>query len=191
METEATLIKKYISENDHVALNALVDRHVDAIYNFTYSLVGNASDADDVTQETFVKIWKNLKKFNPEKSFKTWAFSIARNTAIDYLRKRRSIAFSALDSPDKDLYFADTIHDEEPLAEEIFEAKETKARIEKLMTDLPPHYRSVISLRYTEDMTFEEIAAVFDTSVNTIKSRYRRGLAILKKGLAPKSQDTT
>ncbi|MBI4159946.1 sigma-70 family RNA polymerase sigma factor [Candidatus Wolfebacteria bacterium] len=72
-----------------VSLELLIRRYLKPIYGFTYRYVGAGQDTEDVTQETFVKVWRNLKKFDQNKSFKTWIFSIAKNTAIDFLKKKK------------------------------------------------------------------------------------------------------
>lgn len=80
-------------QGDDDAFAFLVQRHLSAVYNFAYHFAGK-EEADDIAQETFLKIWKNLKKFRPGENFKTWMFAIARNTAIDHMRKKRESVFS-------------------------------------------------------------------------------------------------
>lgn len=86
------LIKKYL-QGDEKSLEILIQRYLKPIYSFIYRFIGNKQDAEDVTQEVFVKAWRNFKKFDQEKKFKTWIFSIAKNTAIDFLKKRRQFRF--------------------------------------------------------------------------------------------------
>ncbi|MEI7777034.1 MAG: sigma-70 family RNA polymerase sigma factor [bacterium] len=183
-ESDSELIARYLEGGDEQALQLLVSRHLKSIYNFAYSVVGGKSEADDVTQEAFVKIWKNLKKFDGEKSFRTWAFSITRNAAIDYLRKRKAIPFSYFDD-EKDGQFAESIKDEEAVADELFDLAYQEKEVAKAIDSLPNIYREIISLKLSEDMTFEEMAEIMGESVNTIKSRHRRGVLLLKKSLEP------
>ncbi len=183
-ESDSELIARYLEGGDEQALQLLVSRHLKSIYNFAYSVVGGKSEADDVTQEAFVKIWKNLKKFDGEKSFRTWAFSITRNAAIDYLRKRKAIPFSYFDD-EKDGQFAESIKDEEAVADELFDLAYQEKEVAKAIDGLPNIYREIISLKLSEDMTFEEMAEIMGESVNTIKSRHRRGVLLLKKSLEP------
>ena len=93
--TDKQLIDDYLNGND-AAFALLVQRQINPVYNFVYRLVRNTQDAEDITQETFVKMWKNLKRYNQDQNFKTWLFTIARNTAIDSLRKKKSFVFEQL-----------------------------------------------------------------------------------------------
>ncbi len=183
-EKDSDLISSYLESGDESSLQTLISRHLRSIYNFAYSIVGGDSEADDVVQEAFVKIWKNLKKFNPEKGFRTWAFSITRNTAIDYLRKRKAIPFSHFDD-EKEGQFAESIKDGEALADELFDLMHQNKEVAKAIDSLPEIYREIISLKLAEDMTFEEMAEIMGESVNTIKSRHRRGVILLRKALEP------
>ena len=87
------LIVEYL-KGDEKALETLFSRYLKPIYTFVYRLTGNAQDAEDISQEVFVKVWKNLKKYDDTRSFKTWLFTIAKNTAYDLLRKNKEIVFS-------------------------------------------------------------------------------------------------
>ncbi|MFA6919366.1 MAG: sigma-70 family RNA polymerase sigma factor, partial [Patescibacteria group bacterium] len=87
------LVQQYLS-GDEKSLEVLIQKYLKPIYNFVYRYVGDMANAEDLTQEVFVKVWKNIKKFDRKKSFKTWIFCIAKNTAFDYLRKKKSIPLS-------------------------------------------------------------------------------------------------
>jgi RNA polymerase sigma-70 factor (ECF subfamily) len=91
------LIKQYLA-GDEKSLDVLVKRYLKIIYGYSYRNVGNSADAEDITQETFLKVWKNIKKFDQSKSFKSWIFTIAKNTSIDYLRKKKSVPFSRFET---------------------------------------------------------------------------------------------
>jgi len=89
------LIANYL-KGDEELLEVLVRRYFKLIYNFVYQYTGSLEDSEDITQEVFVKVWRNFRKFNQKKSFKTWIFSIAKNTAIDFLRKKKQYHFQRL-----------------------------------------------------------------------------------------------
>ena len=89
---EEQLVRDYL-KGDENSLEILIGQYLKPIYSFIYRYVGNASEAEDITQEVFVRVWKNLKKFDQNKKFKTWIFGIAKNASIDWLRKKIS-AFS-------------------------------------------------------------------------------------------------
>lgn len=170
-------------EGDDNAFKELLQRHLKHTYNFIYQLSGSEEEAKDITQDTFVKVWKNLKKYNDKSSFKTWVINIARNTTIDYLRKRRLILFSNLQKDD-DENFEETLIDIEPLQDELFEIEENKNKVEKLLLEISIEKRTILILHINENLTFEEISKILNKPLNTIKSQYRRSLLELKESLS-------
>ncbi|MFA6050039.1 MAG: RNA polymerase sigma factor [Candidatus Paceibacterota bacterium] len=181
-KTDQELVSEYF-KGDANALDTLVTRHLKSIYNFAWRQTGNAEEANDIAQEVFVKAWKNLKRYDPNQNFKTWIMAIARNTSIDWLRKRRALSFSDLDNKYTEETFEETLVDKEPLPDEAFERGEAKGVVDELMKELTEVQRSAITLRVTEDLPFEEIAAIMKKPVNTVKSYYRRGLLAMRKKL--------
>lgn len=174
---------------DEEAITFLIDRHLKSVFNFIYRLVGKSKDAEDITQETFVKMWRNLKKYRHSDNFKTWLFTIARNTAIDWMRKKKSVAFSDFENEEGENLFTDNLRDPEPLPDEIFAKAEEKNLLREKLDSLSPSHREIIFLYYTEHLTFSEIGAILGKSLNTVKSRHRRALMELRKLLeanAPK-----
>ena len=180
MENNDLYIIDQCLKGDTDAFEILVNRHLKTVYNFVYHLSRNAEEANDIAQEVFVKVWKNLKKFDQGQNFKTWLFSIARNTTIDFFRKKKSISFGDMEIGD-DTSFEDSLTDSEPLPDEIFEQKELGAFLEKALRVLPLEERTVILLHDKEDLTFEEIAKVLGKPMNTVKSRYRRAIMAFRK----------
>jgi len=178
-KSDYELVFSYLS-GDSESLEILIRSYLKPIYSFTYRYVGNSQDAEDIAQETFVKVWRHLKRFDQSKSFKTWIFSIAKNTAIDFLKKKKVISFSDFDTEDGGNIIADTFADMAKSSQEIFERKETAQMFESAMAELSPKYRMVLSLRYNNDFNFREIAETLGESINTVKSRYRRALIMLK-----------
>lgn len=152
-------------------IEAIIKQYIKPIYNFIFRLSGNAEEANDITQEVFIKVWKNLKKFDPDKNFKTWIFTIARNTVFDWLRKRKNILFS-----EKEEYFEETIVDIEPLPDEVFVNGELAQELENVLSKIRPDFREIILLHYTEELTFEEISKIVGKPLNTVKSQHRRVL---------------
>lgn len=185
MQSDKELISNYF-KGDEQSFAVLVGRYLDIVYKFTFRYLGNAGDAEDVTQEVFVKAWRHIKKFDPEKNFLTWLLAIAKNTAIDVLRKKKPMSF--VDFEDENgLGLAEIVPDIADLPEDVFEKKELKIKVEAALAKLPPHYRMVIYLHYADHLNLSEIAESLGESVNTIKSRYRRGLLMLKKNMIQKS----
>lgn len=177
MEEDHLLIKKYL-EGNQASLKMLIDKYTSSIYNFTSRFVGG-EQAKDTTQEIFIKVWKNLKNFDIEKSqFKTWLFTIARNTVTDYLRKKKSISFSALG---EEKLFEETLEDPSPLPDEIFQKLQDKNVLAGILDEIRPQYKEIIILYYQEDMTFKEIGEVLEKPLNTVKSYHFRAMKILKE----------
>lgn len=174
------LVASYLRGEEEV-LTYLIDRHIKSIYRFVYTLVGDESTAEDLTQDVFVKVWKKLRSYNNKYSFKTWLFTIARNTTFDYLRKKKEIVFSEFENESGDNTLADTLADELPLAEEIFSKAEDAKVFAEAFKKLKPLYREILVLRYTDDLSIEEISKILKRPVETVKSQHRRGLLHLKE----------
>jgi len=192
LDSDEKLISNYLG-GDHKSLEFLIQRYLKPIYNFVYQYFRNSDEAEDVTQEVFVKMWRNLKKFNPKKSyfakirnkqgksFRAWVFSIAKNTSIDALRKKRSIPFSEFENEDGKNIFVEKLEDPAPLPNKIFEQANLTKVLNSAIEKLSSKYRTVLLLRYDDHFTFQEIAESLGESPNTIRSRHRRALAYLNK----------
>ncbi len=187
--SDRQLIKLYL-EGNQKAFSGIINRYGQVIYRFVFNLIYNSDDAHDIAQETFIKIWKNIQKFDFDKNFKTWLFTIARRTTIDYLRKRKNVSFSSLDDQESEIFFEETIVDDELLAHEIFEADENIKLVQKALETISVNSRTIVLLHNGEEMTFEEIAKIVDKPMNTIKSQYRRSIfaikAYIENQIAPK-----
>ncbi|MDR3558710.1 MAG: RNA polymerase sigma factor [Candidatus Pacebacteria bacterium] len=188
--TDAEIIKATI-DGDAGAFSGLVERYSRDVYGFAFFMAKDKSDAEDITQETFVKVWKNLTKFKPEQRFKSWLLAITRNTTIDYIRKRRHAVFSDFDDDEGSNVLVETLADEERLADEVASLAESAEQTGDAVKKLTDIYRSVIALRYESGLSFEEISAVLKKPVNTVKSQHRRALIALRKEIrddtAPKN----
>jgi len=195
--SDQKLISLYLA-GDEKSLEILFNCYLKMIYSFIYRYVGDQEAAEDVAQEVFVKVWKNLKKFNPrknrfanfklrrQKNFKTWLFKIAKNASIDFLRKKKIIPFSSFDNEDGNA-LTDTLADPAPLPDALLERQDLANLLTRALAKISFKYRAVLLLRYNNHFTFREIAESLDEPLNTIKSRHRRALIILKKILGKSS----
>ena len=174
------LTRKYL-QGDEKSLEVLILTYLKPIYSFVYRYVGNGQDAEDITQEVFVRVWRNLKKFDQNKSFKTWIFSIAKNTAIDFLKKKKAIPFSEFEREDGGNIIIDTLADPSPFPPELLEKAGMARMLNEAMEKLSPQYRMVLFLRYNDHFNFREIAESFGEPLHTITSRHRRALIQLQK----------
>jgi RNA polymerase sigma-70 factor, ECF subfamily len=206
--SDSQLISDYLS-GDEKSFELLIQRHLKPVYNFVYRYAGNSQDAQDITQDAFVKAWCNLHKFNPQRSrsaislnkkqkspapyrtseassgsgFKTWIFAIAKNTAFDYLKKKKAIPFSRFENQEGRNMLADRIIDPSHLPQELFERTAISRMLSLAIDKLSPRYRAVVLLHHNDELAFREIAQSLKEPVNTVKSRYRRALILLRKSL--------
>jgi len=183
MHTDEELIAAHLA-GDEAALSTLIDRHLSSVYSFARRLAGDQEAAEDIAQESWLKAWTHLSRFSPQKSsFKTWLMRIVRNTAIDYLRKKKSIPFSVFQHEEGNDPF-ESIPDEQ-LLDEMIADQHDKQTLENAILQLPLIYREVLILSFAEGCTLGEIAEMLDCSINTIKTRYRRGIALLRERMHP------
>lgn len=174
---------------DAKAFAELVNRYSSGVYKFAYRYVRDAADAEDIAQETFVRAWKNLKRFDLSKNIKTWLFTIAKNASLDFLKKKKPMAFSRIAEAESELesFLAPYIATGE-ISEIAVDQRLLKGDIDQALAKLPSAYRAVLALRYREQLKFREIAETLHEPIDTVKSRHRRGLMLLKDILfsAPK-----
>jgi RNA polymerase sigma-70 factor (ECF subfamily) len=180
--TDSQLVTLYMDGNTK-AFDGLILRYGKSQFRFAFAILKNQEDAHDCVQESFIKAWKNIKKFDESKSFKTWIFTITKRTALDILRKKRSISFSSMDDNENDITFAESIPDEQLLPDKVFEQSEGVEIIGKILDTLTLENKTIILLHHAEEMTFEEIAEILEKPMNTVKSQYRRSLIQLRKEL--------
>jgi RNA polymerase sigma-70 factor, ECF subfamily len=181
----------------------IVKEYLKSVYNFVFRITRDENMAEDVAEETFIKVWKHhlTKKItHPDcvstslitrevpPNLKPWIFKIARNTAIDYLRKRKNISFSQIDSKnatdnenENSKSFEENIADLEPLPDKIFERKELAQELNEALEKIRPDFAEIIFLHYNENLSFEEIAEVVGKPLNTVKSWHLRALEALRK----------
>ena len=156
---------------DHDAFAELVYLFQDPVYNLCYRMLGESTEAEDAVQETFLRIHKNLRRYDMARSFKTWLLSIASNHCIDRLRKRR-MHFVSLD--DEPTAAALALRSSSPTPEQAILAGELTDAIQKLLLQLDEHYRLAVIYRYWYQYSYAEIAQEMDTTESAIKSRLHR-----------------
>ncbi len=179
--TDAELVNAVI-RGDKNAFPMILERHMNAVHAFVYRYVRNNEDANDVTQDAFVRTWKNLKRFDATRNFKTWLFAIAKNAALDLLKKKHSISFSEIGEEEEAVNaFLAPYMDEAERPDVVFDRARMRDELEEMLGALPPAYRRVLALRYKDNLKFREIAAVLAEPIDTVKSKHRRGLILLRK----------
>jgi RNA polymerase sigma-70 factor (ECF subfamily) len=179
MEEDRKLIEEFIEGNEY-SFEKLLRKYLKPIFNFVCQLSGDFHVAEDLTQETFVKAWKNIKKFDRERSFKTWIFTIAKNTTYDYFKKKKTIPLSNFIDEEGNNRL-DNISDGSILPDEILERKDIAIEMEKKLEEIPERYRIILTMRYKNDFSLLEISEILDIPYNTIKSGHQRALQSLRK----------
>ncbi len=165
------------------AYEILLQRYQQPVYNLVYRLMNDPSDASDIVQEVFLKVFKNIGSFRGNSSLKTWVYRIAVNEAYNHRRwfsrhQRREVALG----PEEGLRtYADSLADNSRTPFDQAADHETFALVEAALEKLNPKFRAVVVLRDIEDLSYEEIAAVLDVSIGTVKSRILRGREALRK----------
>ena len=176
---DAILVSDYINGNER-ALEALVLRHKMKIYNFIYSKVFDRDTAEDIFQETFIKVIKTLKRgvYNEEGKFLPWVMRIAHNLVIDFFRKNKRIP-TFDNNDDYDIF--QLISDGNPTAERSMIDEQVVEDLQKLIVELPQDQKDVLTMRLYKDMSFKEIAESTGVSINTALGRMRYAIINLRK----------
>jgi len=186
--SDEQLVNNYLKGNEK-SLEIIIKNYLKPIYNFVYRYVNNLQEAEDITQEVFVRTWRNLKKFDQTRNFKTWIFSIARNASLDFLKKKKTKSFSEFsakggENEEGESSLAKILIDPAPSQNELFDRKITAQKVNSIMENLPVQYRTLLFMYYNDHFNFREIAEILDEPLNTVKSRYRRSLTMFRKLLS-------
>lgn len=180
---EKKIIKKAAAGSAE-AFERLVLQYQMSIYNLCLRITGNPEDAADLTQESFLKAWRNLDGFHFEAAFSTWLYRLASNTCLDFLRsaKRRRALSLTLEDEDGRSQLLD-LPDPAPTPESALLAMEENARLSAAMRQLDPEQRRILTLRVINGLSYTEIAAVLSIKEGTVKSRLARARDSLRKKL--------
>lgn len=183
MEKEDKRLVENFLAGDDSAFSELVKKYLKPVYNFLYRLTNDTSNLDDLTQVTFIKTWKNIKKFDRNKSFKTWLFTIAKNTAYDYLKKKKTIPFSNFIDMEGNNRL-ENISESEILPDKLLEKADAAKELEEALLKISSQYQIILLMHYKNDFTLAEISEILAISYNTIKSQHQRGLKALRQILS-------
>ena len=174
VKTDSELIGEF--QNGEIkAYNELVRRYQQKVYWIARRIVGTHEDADDVVQDTFLKIFNALKKFRSESGFYTWLYRITINTSLNALRKKKVREFLRLGE------YAGEVPQSGPDAGEILVQQEYRTVVERAIQKLPPKQKMVFIMRYYDEMPFGEIAGILGKSVGGLKATYFFALKKIKE----------
>lgn len=181
-EKEYDLVRRAMKGNEP-AFEALVRMYERQVFAYAYRLLSNHQDAEEVTQDVFVKLWRTLGSFRWESSFSTWILVITRNTATDLLRRRDEgtdpLWREGAEGEEYGVPIADASTDSNP--EEAYLQKERVATVRRAIDALPSDFRDILCLRELQGLSYSEIAEVLSLEEGTVKSRINRARAALKK----------
>jgi len=179
--SDRELIEAY-ANGTHAAFDVLVRRYLKLVYTVAFHFVKSAEDAEDIAQDVFVNVMRNIKSFDLDRPFKPWILQIARNRSLDWLKAKRPVAFSSVqDSGDGNWLeeLADASLSPSEIAAQRLEAEQLKQAI----ATLPASHQNILSLRYIKQLTFREIGEELGELMDTVKTKHRRALGVLKKKL--------
>ena len=185
MEEEKDWIRQAVA-GDREAFTHLVEAYQIPVYNLAYRMLGDAREAEDAAQETFLRAYTRLTTYQTDKKFSSWLLAIASHHCIDRLRRRR-FTWLSLD----ELPFLDQAAGEQNQPEEAAIRQEERDEVRKMLDQLPPHYRAAVILRYWYELSYREIAEVMGTTESAVKSRlYRAREMLAQRALASQTAET-
>lgn len=156
-------------QGDAEAFAMLVKAYQVPVYNLCYRMLGEAGEAEDAAQETFMRAYRGLSHYDAERSFATWLLSIASHYCIDHARRRRILPL-----PMETLLPSQQQADAAPGPEDVLSLRERREQVSEMVRNLNPHRRAAVLLRYWYDLSYEEISQVLSLSVSAVKSQLHR-----------------
>jgi RNA polymerase sigma-70 factor (ECF subfamily) len=177
MESEPTAIARGLRRRDPDLLDRLIEQYQHRLLRYLVYLSGNRELAEDLFQETWIRVLERGHQYDGKHEFSTWLYAVARNLTIDYLRKKSPLSLDGLmeDEEHGPLEPADT----GPMAWEVVQQHEQAELISAALISIPAEYRETVVLRFQEGLALEEIATVTGAPLGTVKSRLYRGLNML------------
>lgn len=175
---------KQVLKGDQNAYADIVNLYQHKLYQICYRMLGNKQEAEDIAQEAFVRAYINLHSYDQKRKFSTWIYRIATNLCIDRIRKKKPDYYLDAEVAGTDgLDMYSQIAADEKLPEDVVAQMELQDRIQYEISRLPDKYRSVIVLKYIEELSLQEISEILDMPLGTVKTRIHRGREALRKQL--------
>jgi RNA polymerase sigma-70 factor (ECF subfamily) len=186
---EAGLVRRCLA-GDEKAYRELVEMYQGQVFSLALRMVRRREDAEDATQETFVRMFRALERYDTNRPFAAWLMTIASRLCIDQIRRRRVNPVSLTQTePGSDEAYEMDVEDPGPGPDEITSHSEEERRGNELIQSLPPHYRVVVVLRHLQDLSYEEIAQALNLPLGTVKARIHRAREILKLRLEERGRE--
>jgi len=149
----------------NLAFNHIINKNQQRVYWHIRKIVLSHEDANDITQDTFIKVWNNLDRFQGNSKIFTWIYTIATNESLNLLKKKKKQYFESLDLVSNRLY-------ENLLADSFFDGNEIERKLQEAILTLPTKQRIAFNMRYFENMKYDDISKVLGTSVGALKANY-------------------
>ncbi len=181
MPSEAKEITRGLRRRDPDLLDQLIEQYHYRLFRYLVSLTGNREAAEDLFQETWIRVLERGQQYNEKWKFGTWLFTIARNLYIDSMRRKNPAAGKNVDELDEATEFFETAASDAPSPFDLLTQREESGRVVGALDRLSAAYREVLVLRFQEDLSLEEIATVVAAPLPTVKSRLYRGMDELRR----------
>ncbi len=178
-ESDKELLER-VKANDTSAFSLLVDRYKIRLFNLIYRMLQNREEAEDILQETFLRVFKERERFDPTYSFSTWIYTIALNLCRNELKHKKKFKFFGLDLIKDDRKYA---------VEKINYTSNLSATLEKAIASLPEKYKTAFLLREVNQLSYEEMSESMGVPLGTVKSRVNRARLMLQGQLTPKIKE--
>lgn len=171
-------------EGHRGAFAELVELYKSKIYHLAYRMLGNLQEAEDVVQDTFLRMYEHLHSYDRSRKFSTWLYRIATNLCIDRLRRRRAVySLDADMSEGEGMDGYSVLPAEEPGPEDNLVLSERQRIIMEAIASLPDKYKAAVALKYYQDLSLQEISEILQIPVSTVKTRIHRGREYLRRKL--------
>jgi RNA polymerase sigma-70 factor (ECF subfamily) len=177
MESESSAIARGLRRRDPDLLDRLIEQYQHRLLRYLIHLSGNRDLAEDLFQETWIRVLERGYQFDGKREFSTWLYAVARNLTLDYLRKKSPVSLDGL--MENEDHVPHEPADARPAAWEVVQQHEQAERINAALVSIPVEYRETVVLRFQEGMALEEIATLTGAKLGTVKSRLYRGLNLL------------
>jgi RNA polymerase sigma-70 factor (ECF subfamily) len=168
---DAEIIQQVLS-GKHEQYDLLVRRHQEPLIHFLRGILGGEDEVFDCAQEAFLAAYRNLWRYSAAYTFRSWLYAIARNKAIDLIRKRKK---------EVPLVLEEGIVDRQPGPEDAWLVKEQAMEVRGILEELPEHYRQALYLRYQQELSYDEISMVLNIPVSSVKTHLHRGKEKLRQ----------
>ncbi|WP_071396678.1 RNA polymerase sigma factor SigW [Bacillus tuaregi] len=175
---------KQVLKGDRNAFGEIVEIYKDKVFQLSFRMLGNRHEAEDIAQEAFIRAYVNIQSYNINLKFSTWLYRIATNLCIDRIRKKKPDYYlDAEVAGTEGLTMYSQIPSKTRLPEDDVESLELQDTIQREISNLPEKYRTVIVLKYIEELSLNEISEILEMPLGTVKTRIHRGREALRKQL--------